>query len=166
MKNTSTAPCPVPNEQQPVNEYEQLKDAFFFSWTTLGQVGYLRKLVWVWAWSWIVAGPIAAASFPLEKYPLRFGLLGGGGALIGLILVLSRLYLGWSYVRDRLRGERVFYEESGWYDGQTWQKPPQILARDRLIVAYEIQPQLDRLKQTFAVVALLIGVGCLLWLIL
>ena len=27
----------------------------------------------------------------------------------------------------------VPYEESGWYDGQIWIKPPEILLQDRLI---------------------------------
>ena len=36
----------------------------------------------------------------------------------------------------------VPYEESGWYDGQIWIKPPEILLQDRLIGTYEIYPGL------------------------
>lgn len=33
---------------------------------------------------------------------------------------------GWSYVGDRLLSAVVPYEESGWYDGQMWVKPPEV----------------------------------------
>jgi len=42
----------------------------------------------------------------------------------------------------------VPYEESGWYDGQIWIKPPEILLQDRLIGTYEIYPCLQRLQKT------------------
>jgi len=44
----------------------------------------------------------------------------------------------------------VPYEESGWYDGQIWIKPPEILLQDRLIGTYEIYPGLLRLQYTLA----------------
>lgn len=40
------------------------------------------------------------------------------------------------------------YEESGWYDGQQFVKPPEILTRDRLLGAYEVRPVMARLKRT------------------
>lgn len=33
---------------------------------------------------------------------------------------------GWSYVGDRLLSAVVPYEETGWYDGQMWVKPPEV----------------------------------------
>jgi hypothetical protein len=91
-------------------------------------------------------------------------LCGGAGASVFLMLMLLRLYLGWSYVRDRLLRETIFYEESGWYDGQTWTKPPEILTRDRLIVSYQVQPILLRLKRTFGILALFFVGGSLIWI--
>ncbi|MFP4008985.1 MAG: CGLD27 family protein, partial [Spirulinaceae cyanobacterium] len=88
MKEMPLSVCPVPTEQQPVNEYEQLKESFFFRWTTLSGVAYVRKLLWVWVWTWIVVGPIAAASFPLKKEPLKFALAGSGGGLVFAVLLL------------------------------------------------------------------------------
>jgi hypothetical protein len=35
--------CPVPEEQQPVNEYEQLKESWFFRWATLDVASYTKK---------------------------------------------------------------------------------------------------------------------------
>jgi hypothetical protein len=71
--------------------------------------------------------------------------------------------LGWNYVRDRLLKPEIFYEESGWYDGQTWKKPEEVLQRDRLIVVYQIQPLLKRLHRTFGIMALLLFAGSLAW---
>jgi hypothetical protein len=42
----------------------------------------------------------------------------------------------------------IAYEESGWYDGQVWIKPPEVLLQDRLIGTYEILPGLLRLQAT------------------
>jgi hypothetical protein len=79
---------------------------------------------------------------------------------------LARLYLGWTYVRDRLSKAEIFYEESGWYDGQVWTKPEEVLQRDRLIVTYQIQALLKRLYITFGTIALLFLGGGLLWIVL
>lgn len=164
MMESSVSICPVPIEQQPINEYQELKESWLFRWGTLALRDYIIKLVWVWGWSWLVAGPVAAASFSPNKHLVQFMLCGGAGASVFLILMLLRLYLGWSYVRDRLLRETIFYEESGWYDGQTWTKPPEILTRDRLIVSYQVQPILLRLKRTFGILALFFVGGSLIWI--
>ena len=39
-------------------------------------------------------------------------------------------------------------QETGWYDGQTYVKPPEVLARDRLVGTYEVNPVMNRLRQT------------------
>ena len=39
---------------------------------------------------------------------------------------------------DRLLSAAVEYEETGWYDGQLFVKPPEVLARDRLLGSYEV----------------------------
>jgi hypothetical protein len=157
--------CPVPNEQQPLNEYEQLKESCCFRWVTLEQGQYWRKLSWLWLAGWLAISPIAAASFPLQRYPVRFGLSSTLGATLFLALVLLRLYLGWYYISDRLKSDKVFYEESGWYDGQIWQKPPSVLTRDRLIVSYQVLPILQRLQRTALILAAVVGSLSLLWLL-
>ncbi len=163
MIESSVSVCPVPSEQQPLNEYEELKESRFFRTGTLGQRGYLTKLAWIWGGTWILAGPVAAASFAPHKYIAQFVICSAAGASLGVILVLARLYLGWSYVGTRLSSPTIFYEESGWYDGQTWTKPSEVLMRDRLIATYQIQPILQRLQRTFGVLALLLLVGELVW---
>ncbi|MGL5807433.1 MAG: CGLD27 family protein, partial [Xenococcaceae cyanobacterium] len=88
MKGYSREFCPVPEEQQPINEYEQLKESWIFSWVTLKPSVYLNKLTWVWFWGWFVAGPIAAASFHPQKYPIQFALAGSAGAGLFVTFVL------------------------------------------------------------------------------
>ncbi len=164
MRELPLKDCPVPSEQQPVNEYEQLKESWFFRWATLETVNYWRKLAWVWLVAWLLVSPIAAASFPWQKAPGLFALSSSIGAGAIAALVWLRLLLGWYYVRDRLKAETVFYEESGWYDGQTWQKPPAMLVRDRLIVSYQVDSVVQRLKGTAVVLVVLIIAGSAIWL--
>ncbi len=163
MSNPSYV-CPVPKEQQPINEYQELQNSWFFGWAKLEPAKYISKLIWVGIWSSIVTAPLAAASFPIAKYPLQFGILAIGGSLIFIILATIRLYLGWIYIKNRLHNEEIFYEESGWYDGQIWQKTPEILARDRLLASYEVQPILNRIQLTFAILFAAVIAGTSLWL--
>jgi hypothetical protein len=163
----SSAPvCPVPTEQQPINEYQQLKESWFFRWATLERWAYLKPIVVLWSLSWMMSGPVAATSFSPTKHPIQFVLFGAAGAIVIPLLALLQLYLGWVYVRNRLAEPVVPYEESGWYDGQVWTKPEEVLQRDRLIVTYQIQSILQRLKWTFAIIALLFLLGSIGWQLL
>jgi len=161
--NPPVSVCPVPPEQRPINEYQSLRESWFFRWATLNLRGYLIGIAWIWSLSLLLTGPVAAASFAPSEYPGKFMLAAAAGASLLLGLTLLRLYLGWSYVRDRLRSEAVFYEETGWYDGQLWQKPPEEKAKDHLVVTYQVQPILQRLRWTFGVMALFLSGGCLAW---
>jgi hypothetical protein len=163
----SSAPvCPVPSEQQPINEYQELRESWFFRWARLNTVGFIKPIVLLWLVNWIVAGPVAAVSFPIAKSPTQFFLLGAAGALLIPTLTLLRLYLGWIYICNRLSDPTVFYEESGWYDGQVWTKPAEVMQRDKLIVDYELKSLLKRLKVTFGVIAALYGLGAVVWVVL
>ncbi|GER28914.1 hypothetical protein STAS_04737 [Striga asiatica] len=147
----------VPFDQRPVNEYSSLKDESLYSWADLGPASFFLRLGGLWLVTFTVLGlPIAAASFSPSKDPLRFVLAAGTGTLFLVSLIVLRIYLGWSYVGDRLLSAVVPYEESGWYDGQMWVKPPEILARDRLLGSYKVKPVIKLLKQT------LVGTGALL----
>ena len=164
--STSSSFCPVPKEQQPIEEYQELKKSWFFSWVKLETSKYIAKLIWVGLWSSIVTAPLAEASFSISKHPIQFGICAIGGSLVFITFAAIRLYLGWIHVNDRLYSESVFYEESGWYDGQTWMKTPEILDRDRLIVSYEIQPILKRIQLTFLIILGTVIVGISAWMII
>lgn len=129
----------VPFEQRPVNEYSSLKDGVLYSWGDLGPGPFLTRIGGLWLVTLTVLGiPVAAASFDPSREPLRFVLAAGTGTLFLVSLIVLRIYLGWSYVGDRLLAAVIPYEESGWYDGQMWVKPPEVLARDRLLGSYKV----------------------------
>ncbi|MBK4729403.1 CGLD27 family protein [Oxynema sp. CENA135] len=163
MRETSIAQCPVPDEQQPLNEYEQLKESCFFGWATRDRRGYATQIALIWGCSCALCFPIAAASFAPSKHLGECMLCTAGGGNLFLSLALLRLYLGWRYVRDRLWSPTIFYEESGWYDGQAWTKTPELLARDRLVVNYQLRPILTRLSRSLGAIALSCIVGATLW---
>lgn len=147
----------VPADQRPANELAALKEEALYSWAQLSSVDFGVRLGGLWLMFFVfLGGPIASASFEPTREPLRFLLAGGAGALFAVAVIVLRLYLGWSYVGNRLFSAVVPYEETGWYDGQLWVKPPEVLARDRLLGAYQVKPVMNRLKQT------LIGAAALL----
>ncbi len=161
------SPCPVPTEQQPLNEYEALRDSWFYRWPCLGWGEYGQRLGWVAGVGAVVALPVAAASFDphTQFWGFTLAALAGVGVLPGLLLL--QLYLGWRYVRQRLASRVIVYEESGWYDGQTWEKPPTVLLQEQLVSAYQVEPLLRRLRRSLAGLGILYGAVALLgWLCL
>ena len=81
------------------------------------------------------------------------GVAGAVAALVLPLLLLVRQWLGWTYVMKRLLAECVDYEESGWYDGQTWEKPLSWRTRDLLVARHEVRPILSRLGRAMAMAA-------------
>jgi hypothetical protein len=71
------------------------------------------------------------------------------------LFLLMRQWLGWTYVMKRLLSESVDYEESGWYDGQTWEKPLSWREQDLLVARHEVRPILGRLGRAMATAAAL-----------
>lgn len=165
MNKSTVNFCPVPLDQQPIYEYEQLKEAWLFDWGFLPVDRYLRKIAWVCLWCLVFVAPLSMSIFTPVKQPLAFGLSCSMGMLLLTGLFLSRIYLGWQYVKQRLQSDRIFYEESGWYDGQTWLKPTAMLDRDRLVVSYQIEPIMSRLHRTYGSIVGAIAISSLIWLI-
>ncbi len=164
MNEPSNIFCPVPSEQQPVNEYQELAQSWFFRWVTLSKWQFALKLMGVWAFSLLISAPISAASFFPQEASLPFLLSSGLGASLFVTFALIRLYLGWSYIGDRLKKTKIVYEESSWYDGQVWKKPLEFYRRDQLIFQYQVQPILARLQKSFILLLSLIFSGVLaLW---
>ena len=87
----------------------------------------------------LLSGPIAAASFEPSTQPLEWAAAAGVGGFGVMTALAARIAGGWSYVGARLLSAAVPYEETGWYDGQTFVKPPEVLARDRLLGTYEVR---------------------------
>ncbi|MBE9222642.1 CGLD27 family protein [Cyanobacterium stanieri LEGE 03274] len=157
--------CPVPVEQQPVNEYQELSQSWFFQWVTLPKTKFFSKLSGVWSLSLLLTAPISSASFPPDEQTFPFLIASALGSGLFVAFVLIRLYLGWKYIGDRLKKTKIVYEESSWYDGQVWEKPLEIYNRDRLIFSYQVEPVLKRLEKSgLLLIALMVSGIILFWL--
>nr|QCI05854.1 hypothetical protein [Dasysiphonia japonica] len=140
--------CPVPFDQQPLNEYLELKKSCFFTWSTYDITEYLFFILISCIYLFILFGLII--------FFFLFGLINISKLFIldflsidvVFLFICIRLYLGWSYVIKRLLSATIFYEESGWYDGQVWIKTAENLTRDRLLGVYYIMPFINRIKYT------------------
>ncbi|MEB3349001.1 MAG: CGLD27 family protein [Cyanobacteriota bacterium] len=152
--------CPVPPEQRPLREYEQLADSWFFRWAqTRDQL--LRRLTLCWLALLPLTLVVAGGSVVLRHHPAQLLLSGAAWAVMLPLLLLVRQWLGWRYVHRRLVSERVEYEESGWYDGQVWEKPLSWRQQDLLVARHQVGPVLARLRRGIALATalLLMGVG-------
>lgn len=139
----------VPYDQRPVNELTHLRESPMYTWAELSNSDYAKKLATLFlAVSSILGGPISAQTFAPGEQPLECFLSTASSGLVVVLLAVLRVYLGWSYVGNRLLSAVIPYEETGWYDGQIWAKPPEVLARDRLLGLYVVKPALGRLKST------------------
>ncbi|KAH7444689.1 hypothetical protein KP509_02G088200 [Ceratopteris richardii] len=118
-KGGSSLRCPVPLEQQPVNEYQSLVDSMLFSWAVGNPWLYTLKLSAVTGAIGLLLGwPITAATLDpgTDYFKCVIGALCAG--LFAATLAALRMYLGWAYVGNRLLSAAVEYEETGWYDGE------------------------------------------------
>ncbi|GAA0173372.1 hypothetical protein LIER_27000 [Lithospermum erythrorhizon] len=158
FRNNSTPPpenqinCPVPFEQQPINEYQALSESFPFSWASGDFLEYCSRLFAVGTSFAVFVGlPVSFGSVGVETSTLDRFLVAVSTGLFVVTLAVLRMYLGWAYVGNRLLSATVEYEETGWYDGQVWVKTAEILARDRLLGSFSVKPVLSRLKNTLVI---------------
>nr|YP_009774064.1 conserved hypothetical plastid protein [Caulacanthus okamurae]QIZ74681.1 conserved hypothetical plastid protein [Caulacanthus okamurae] len=138
--------CPVPFDQQPLNEYAELKKSCFFAWSILSLKEYILAILALFNFLLISLSPFVWLIVYSRISLFRFILYDVITVNFIFILIFIRLYLGWSYIIKRLISATVFYEESGWYDGQVWVKTADSLTKDRLIGVYEVYPLIVRTK--------------------
>lgn len=155
----SPVPCPVAKEQRPLEEYKQLERSWFFSWPSRGQLTLIRSLGVAWLLTLPLGLVVASGSWSLKDHQLRIAAAAFTLSLGLPLLLLLRQWLGWSYVNRRLVSEKVEYEESGWYDGQVWEKPLAWRQQDLLVARHQVGPVLLRLRQGLLWILLLMGVG-------
>nr|YP_009395608.1 hypothetical protein [Vertebrata isogona]ARW64559.1 hypothetical protein [Vertebrata isogona] len=153
--------CPVPFDQQPLNEYLLLKRSWLFSWSMSPQKSFILGLFSFFILLGFLPSIIFYVLSPLKNFyqVLLLDLL-IDNIMISFLLV--RIYLGWSYVLKRLLSATVFYEESGWYDGQVWVKTSEYLMQDRLVGLYQVMPFIVRIKYVF--IAILFNFGFIYFL--
>ncbi len=145
--------CPVPFDQQPLNEYFALKDSSLFSWSISSNRSFIVGLI-VFFSSLFILFSLFVFIVVGTQFFLNFLLLNLSCCNLVIFIVFIRLYLGWSYVVKRLLSATIFYEESGWYDGQIWIKTSNYLMQDRLVGKYQVMPFITRIKYTLIVLCL------------
>ena len=143
--NTTT--CPVPFNQIPIREYKSLSESTFFIWPTKGKVSFYRKLFYFWLSAIPFIILILSGSNEFHKSPILFIYLSLTWSLLLPILLTFRQLLSWNYIYKRLRSENIEYEESGWYDGQIWQKTLEMRDQDLLTAQHDIKPLIKILNE-------------------
>jgi len=148
--------CPVPKDQRPLNEYNELKNSFGFRWTIEPPQIFFKTLIVLLLYILFTVTFFISNMHDWKYNVFQLLLWIVSSSFTILTILLLRFYLAWEYIYNRLMNASVNYEESGWYDGQTWIKTNEILIQDRLIGSYEVLPILHRLRLTLTLNLLLI----------
>ena len=138
--------CPVPLNQRPLNEFNSIRNSWIISWPLLEKNVFYKKLLYSWIFITPISLVISYGSDYLKNNIFDLTLISLTTSLMFPILLLSRQFLSWIYIYKRLNSENIEYEESGWYDGQVWEKPIDWRSKDLLIAQYQVKPILDHLK--------------------
>ena len=154
--------CPVPKEQQPTNEFIELSKSKIFSWPKTKK-SLILILIKFWVGAFVLFLVISSGSVYFKTSLLKYTLMSFFSSLSIPLLVSIRLYLGWNHVFKRLRSEKIEYEESGWYDGQIWEKPLVLREKESLIASNEVKPILKNLNQIFSIITVLALSGILIF---
>ena len=147
--------CPVPQNQRPLNEFNSIRNSWIISWPFLERNIFYRKLIFSWLFFTPISLTISYGSDYLKNNIFELIFISLTASLAFPILLLIRQWLSWVYIYKRLNSENIEYEESGWYDGQTWEKPIDWRAKDLLIAQHQIKPILNHLE---VIIILLISV--------
>ncbi len=153
--------CPVPKEQQPTNEFIELSNSKVFALAKTSKK-FSIILISTWLVAFLIFLVISSGSSYFHTYLLKYILLSFFGSLSIPLLITIRLLLGWSHIYKRLTSEIIEYEESGWYDGQIWNKPIELKEKESLIASLEVKPILKNLTQVTSVIISLILIGILI----
>ena len=147
--------CPVPTNQRPLNEFNSIRNSWIISWPFLERSIFYKKLTFSWLLFTPISLIISYGSDYLKNNIFELIFISLTASFAFPVLLLIRQWLSWLYIYKRLNSENIEYEESGWYDGQTWEKPIDWRAKDLLIAQHQIKPILNHLE---AIILLLITV--------
>ncbi len=148
--------CPVPKNQRPLNEFNNIKDSWIISWPILGNRIFYKKLIFSWFLFLPINITISLGSPYLRNNLFDFIFISLISSIILPMLLLIRQWLSWKYILKRLNSESIEYEESGWYDGQTWEKPLDWRAKDQLIAQHEVKPILMQIENALKLILICI----------
>ena len=154
--------CPVPKEQQPTNEFLELSNSKVFALAKTSKK-FSIILISTWLVAFLIFLVISSGSSYFHTYLLKYIFLSFFGSLSLPLLITIRLFLGWTHIYKRLTSEIIEYEESGWYDGQIWNKPIELKEKESLIASLEVKPILKNLAQVTSVIISFILIGIIIF---
>ncbi len=144
--------CPVPLNQRPLNEFQSIRDSWIISWPFLEKNIFYRKLIFSWLFITPLSLTISYGSDYLKNNIFELTIVSFTASLFFPILLLIRQWLSWIYIYKRLNSENIEYEESGWYDGQIWEKPIDWRTKELLIAQHQVKPILDLIEKTIILI--------------
>jgi len=119
FRNGSNTPsetgCPVPQDQQPINEYQTLSTSFPFSWAAGDFVEYGSRLFVTGAsFALFIGLPVAwFGALGPDQEPFKRIICSVSSGVFVVTLAVVRMYLGWAYVGNRLLSATVECKCSG-----------------------------------------------------
>lgn len=119
FRNGSNTPsetgCPVPQDQQPINEYQTLSTSFPFSWAAGDFVEYGSRLFVTGAsFALFIGLPVACfGALGPDQEPFKRIICSVSSGVFVVTLAVVRMYLGWAYVGNRLLSATVECKCSG-----------------------------------------------------
>lgn len=113
LKSSSRSPsetdCPVPVEQLPINEYQNLSTSFPFSWASGDFVEYCSRLLATGVCFALFIGlPVVwFGAVGADSEPVKRSLSAVSSGILVVTIAVLRMYLGWAYVGNRLLSATV-----------------------------------------------------------
>jgi hypothetical protein len=144
----------VPRDQRPFYEYLKRKESFLLGWVGLNESSYTTRFSLAFLSIFFLFLPLTNLSLNLFYYPVLSLIVNLLISLILMLILYTYFFVAWLYVGKRLLSAKVYYEESGWYDGKIWIKPPTILKHERLLYYYQLVPLILRVKKTLKLIVL------------
>ena len=155
----SAIQTPVPKEQIPLHEFIELSSSFFFSWPRKGTLIFCKNLILSWFLTLPIFLIICTGSYSIKGDIGKIIIISFISSLLVPFVILIRQFLGWNYISSRLKSNYIFYEESDWHDGQSWEKPKLWKIRDNLIATQEVSPILSLIRKITILLLLLLSIS-------
>lgn len=150
--------CPVPREQRPFYEYLRRKQSSLLGWVKLNEIGYTKKFFSTLLIIFLLSFPLINWFINFTYDPFQTIIANFIVSLTIQALIYFYFFLAWTYTGRRLFSAKVFYEESGWFDGRVWTKPPTILRHERLLYHYQLLPIVTRIGKTLRLICVSIAI--------
>ena len=157
----SSINSPVPKEQIPLHEFNELSASMFFSWPQKGRIVFFRNSFFSWLLTYPIFLIICSGSYLINDDIAKLLIISFISSIIIPSAIFIRQYLGWNYIFKRLLSHKIIYEVSDWHDGQTWEKPMLWKIRDNLIANQDVLPILLLIRKftVYLILLLLLSIG-------